>query len=406
MKGHRDTYNTALRLVKERKARPTLGLKKLVVTARDEDNDNVRRMKETPANIRVRAVLDLIDAFKASWEGFKKRAAKNQKTRQRPSGRRRRSNEGSARHRRRNRRNGKRRWARARRFCRPPFEVSYKARRLTSDSFGMEPKSIQIQDGRLFLFRVKKTPGMEEGIKMSEGLQCEVEQCCRIQYCFGRWYLLVPYRSRPETPAPTNRIAALDPGIRTFQAFYHEHGAGEIVFSKDQDHSDRLEKTHAKIERLKKALREAIGEAKRRRLRRAWYRQMARAKHLVADLHYKTIAYLLDNFDVVIAPRLSAAEMLKKEFGLRQKTKRRLRALCHGLFHQRLVTKAKTRGKVVFDLREHGTSRTCSDCGLANHALGSSKTFSCPSCGFECDRDINSGKNHYLKFLVGNNDYE
>jgi putative transposase len=77
----------------------------------------------------------------------------------------------------------------------------------------------------------------------------------------------------------------------------------------------------------------------------------------------------------------------------------------HGLFHTRLLQKAAIQRKVVMDLEEHGTSMTCSSCGVANRRLGSSKTFWCPECKFESDRDINSARNHLLKALVGNQKY-
>lgn len=399
MKAHRDTYNKALRLVKDRKARPNLTLKKLVVTARPEDNPQVQRMKETPANIRVRAVLDLIDVYKSSWEAFKKRRA-SAKPRQQPRRRRRRrQHEGSARHHRRRRRNARRRWKGP---VKPPFEVSYKSRRLTSDSFGMEPKSVRVENGRLFLFRSLKIDGIVDGIRLAEDVRGDILQCCRVQYVFGRWYFLLPYKAPIDASPPTERIVALDPGVRTFQTFYHEDGAGEI----GQD-MGRLERQHTKIASIRDAMESASGP-KRQRLRRAWYRHEARAKHIVADFHYKTIAFLFDNFDVVVAPRLSSHTMLQREFGLAKTTRSRMRMQCHSLFHQRLTMKASLRGKRAYDLREHGTSRTCSACGRANHGVGSSKTFTCvdASCGAVYDRDINASKNHLLKFLVGNNDYE
>ena len=69
MKAARDTYNHALRLVKDGKAKPNRLLKNLVVTRRATDNKKMIMMKEAPADIRSRAVLDLIDAFKTAEAG-------------------------------------------------------------------------------------------------------------------------------------------------------------------------------------------------------------------------------------------------------------------------------------------------------------------------------------------------
>jgi hypothetical protein len=45
MKSARDTYNLALQMVKQKKAKLNLGIKKLVVTARKEDSKAVQKMK-------------------------------------------------------------------------------------------------------------------------------------------------------------------------------------------------------------------------------------------------------------------------------------------------------------------------------------------------------------------------
>ena len=141
------------------------------------------------------------------------------------------------------------------------------------------------------------------------------------------------------------------------------------------------------------------------RLTKAWYRANARASNLVRDLHFKTIKFLFDRFDVIIAPRLGVASMLRRDGNLNAKTKTTMRFQQHGAFHNRLKMKAEYCGKVILDLEEHGTSKTCSSCGQANRNLGSAKIFNCPRCGFQADRDVNSSKNHLLKALVGKKNY-
>jgi putative transposase len=142
-----------------------------------------------------------------------------------------------------------------------------------------------------------------------------------------------------------------------------------------------------------------------KKLRQAWYRANARALNLASDLHWKTIKFLLDRFDVWVAPKLNIGDFVEKGSKLKECTKRRLRFLRHGMFRQRLLYKARARGKIVLDLEEHGTSRTCSNCGHANHNLGSSEVFTCPLCDVEMGRDINAAKNHALKCVFGKRNY-
>jgi putative transposase len=187
--------------------------------------------------------------------------------------------------------------------------------------------------------------------------------------------------------------------------YFTEDECGHIGF----DTYSKIDKVTLKIESIQdrlKNLKQSGGQtAKMKRLRRAWYRTNARASNLASDLHWKTIKFLLDRFDVLVAPKLNVGDFVAKESKLAACTKRRLNFLRHGQFRQRLTYKARVRGKIVLDLEEHGTTRTCSNCGFAHHQIGSSEVFKCPSCRFEADRDVNSAKNHALKSILENEDY-
>jgi hypothetical protein len=69
---------------------------------------------------------------------------------------------------------------------------------MTSDSFGFEKKSIKVKDKALFLFARQAKFGMQEGIKMYEKPKHEIDACCRVQYFFGRWLILIPYKMEKE----------------------------------------------------------------------------------------------------------------------------------------------------------------------------------------------------------------
>jgi len=385
MKGARDTYNRALRLVSDGKAKPNKLLKKLIVTERKEDSVNVKKMKETPAKIRDRAVLDLVDAFKTASAGYRARLIKMKTIKSRWKAKKTKEKI-----------KGRRRWKR-----RKPFTVKFKSRRLTEDSFGFEANNAKVKDQCLFLFsRLKKYGMCGDGIKMSEDLKCSITLCPRIQYTFGRWYFLCPYKVNNSPEIPTEKQVFLDPGIRTFQTYYSEDEAGQIGV----DMEKQLDRVNAKIKGIKTRLLWAKtnkATVKAKRLRRAWYRANARASNVVDDLQWKTIKFLLDNFDFILAPRLNL-----RDCKLPTIVKERMTMLRHGRFSARLKMKAQARGKTVeTEFEEHGTSRTCSRCGEANHGIGSSEVFWCNGCEFRCHRDVNAAKNHCLKFLVGEKKY-
>lgn len=119
MESARQTYNEALRLVKAKKAKPTLLLNKQVVTSRETDkNSRLEYMKSTPSDVRKSGTRDLVKSFKSARAAFKARLQKDKSGKARTEKRRK---SGKFK--------GRRRYKR-----RKPFEVKFKSRRLTSDS--------------------------------------------------------------------------------------------------------------------------------------------------------------------------------------------------------------------------------------------------------------------------------
>jgi putative transposase len=53
--------------------------------------------------------------------------------------------------------------------------------------------------------------------------------------------------------------------------------------------------------------------------------------------------------------------------------------------------------RLVVAPRFYPSSQRCSRCGLLNSPLPmSARVFRCPSCGYECGRDLNAARNLYL----------
>jgi transposase len=242
MQAARYTYNAGLRLIKDGKAKANLKIKKLVVVRREEDGPSAREVKEAPAAIRVRAVLDLIDAHNTAWKGFKRRIArvKTQKSRWKKQKKK-------------EQKKGRRRW-KSRANKKIPFEIKYKSKRLTSDSFGFESKSVSAKGKELFLFSTRKKFGMKKGIRMSEAAEHPLDKCCRVSYHFGRCYFLLPYEVEmvdTEWPKEPRRVA-LNPGVRSFLSYYAEDGEmGKIVHMQP-----RALKLDAKIRYIRDKIKE------------------------------------------------------------------------------------------------------------------------------------------------------
>jgi transposase len=436
MKAMRYTYNQGLTLVKNGKAKADLELKKVIVTSKlrpckkikddeevtenkrkriDDFEDNLKEIKilrkyikrsskkwkdvvKTPPNIRTGAVLDLIDSFKTASKGFQARIQRIKIQKGRWNKRKKNVKKKE--------KEKRRRWKK-----RKGFEIKFKSKRLTKDSMRFESQNVSLREDGICLF---EKDFKDLGTFKTAQPITEVTSCPRISYVFGRWYFIYSKEFVKEESNRTNRIIALDPGVRTFQSYFtSDNEQGEI----GKDLSSLADKIHKKIDGIREKIDQLKTQhclsldSKKKRLKslnKSWYRTNARARHLVDDFHWKTIKFMLKNFDTIIAPKLNVSQLVKKDEDviLQAITRRRMLFQRHSDFNIRLRFKASTyTGKNILDLEEHGTSVTCSSCGFKNLTLGSSKIFNCPYCDLKCDRDLNSAKNHLLKAAFGNTNY-
>lgn len=142
------------------------------------------------------------------------------------------------------------------------------------------------------------------------------------------------------------KVAALDPGIRTFQTLYDtdnvviEFGVGDIY--------------------------NGIVD--------------------IPKVHNGLCKYLIDNYNVVLIPRLY----------LKNTTDPNYRKWCHLEFIDKLKRLSKYTNCNVVEVEESWTSKTCTNCGSINDP-GYSKTYNCIKCGLEIDRDFNGARNILIK---------
>lgn len=384
MDSSRKTYNEALRLIKAKKAKPNLLLSKLVVTSRETDkNSRLQDMKSTPSGVRKSATRDLVKNFISAGAAYKARI--------------RRVKSGKAKIRK-MRKTGKFK-GRRRYKKRKPFEVKFKSRRMTSDSIELEKKSIVFEDNVVSFFGTSK---YSLRVRMSELFSEQPGRhkpfhSCRIAFCFGRWYIIVPEKMQVDkTTIVTSaepRVVGVDPGLRT--AFTCSSSSGDVL-ELGIDTRYRFQKEHSKKVSIAQKMKETTCAKKKTKLRKAWYRCQARAKHLTADLHWKTIKHLLDSYDVIVLGKIGVQSLMSK-VGQSTNNKTMFSYLSHYSFRQRLKYKAGLLNKVVIEQDESYTSQACFRCGHLKKDLGAAKTYNCRECGLMIDRDVNSGYNIMLR---------
>jgi putative transposase len=216
----------------------------------------------------------------------------------------------------------------------------------------------------------------------------------------GRWFICFAEEMEIK-PSNSNRVLAIDPGVRTFATGFDgsnfiEVGNGDI--GRIQRLCKHLDELMSKIGNSKGHLFKHL----RYKLRKAAERIRIKIKNLIDELHHKLSAHLTSSYGLIFLPTFETSQMvLKSTRKLRSKTARNMLTWSHYRFKQTLKHHAIKRGCIVVDVTEEYTSKTCSKCGQVHGKLGGNKTFKCPNpeCNHIMDRDKNGAFNILLKAL-------
>jgi putative transposase len=219
-----------------------------------------------------------------------------------------------------------------------------------------------------------------------------------LTYNKGRWFAHFPVECEVTTKV-TNKVIALDPGVRTFITGFDgsdflEFGNGDFnKIAKLCSHLDKLKSKHdtSKGHSFKRL---------RYKLRQAMERIRTRIKNLRSECHKQVASYLARNYDVIVLPTFETSGMVaKKNRKLKNKTARAMMTWAFYQFSQTLGHLCNRYGSKLVRITEEYTSKTCTKCGHVHRKLGSSKKFKCPNCGYEIPRDFNGAVGIFLKAM-------
>jgi putative transposase len=229
-------------------------------------------------------------------------------------------------------------------------------------------------------------------LKMAENLP-ENPRDSRLVCEHNRWYVIVPYKVAVTVTENQGRVVALDPGIRTFMTGFAQDGAFKI----GQGDFAKLARLGRFMDDLVSSISKAKAPAKRR-MRKTLSRMKHKVWDLIDELHYKTIKFLTDNYDLILLPTFETSQMVaKSNRKIKSKTVRAMTTFSFHKFGMRLQAKVKELGKVVIRVNEAYTSKTASWSGEVKN-IGSSKTVR--SGGVVLDRDLNGARGIFLRALV------
>jgi putative transposase len=202
----------------------------------------------------------------------------------------------------------------------------------------------------------------------------------------------------------TDKIIALDPGVRTFMTGYDQYG-GVMEYGTNGDNC-RLFRLAMTVDKLESRAHQLDGRShqSRRNHKKAAQRLRDKIRNRVDDMHHRVANDLLQHNDVILIPSFNVKDMVCKKMQrrlLRRSTTRQMLHWAHYRFRQYLLHKVREyHGKRVIVVTEEYTSKTCGQCGHIHYKLGSAKHFQCPSCSFSFPRDWNGARNILIKYLT------
>lgn len=229
-------------------------------------------------------------------------------------------------------------------------------------------------------------PRISKNLKYTEDLPSAIKDS-RLILENGRFYISIPTERKRCFADNQGRIVSIDRGIRNFYTYFSEKSYGFV----GQNCADRIYRLALRIDKLI--------SLKNPKLKRIIDRIRTKIDNLIDELHWKSIRFLVNNFDVIIAPKFNVMNMISKSFRrLNKKSVRNLLNLKHYSFSQRLQQKAYEYNKIILETSEAFTSKTNSWTGEVIDNLGSKSYIEVG--GVRINRDLNGARGILLRAVV------
>ena len=185
-------------------------------------------------------------------------------------------------------------------------------------------------------------------------------------------------------------------------------------FVDDEGNSPQYDRNYRTYEKKISELQQKLSTTKSKALKNKLRLRLARIHEHIAnkrkDFNEKLSTKLVKENDVIVIESLSLKDMAKfRKWSERKDSKdksnhgKSVNDLGWYTFVQRLKTKAQEQGKVVIEANKwFASSKTCNVCGYVNKDLTiSDRSWICPKCGTEHNRDQNAAINLKQIFTAG-----
>ena len=226
-------------------------------------------------------------------------------------------------------------------------------------------------------------------------------QNSRITFDGIDWWLSVGLPIKIEQYELTNEIIGIDLGLKELATCSNGMVFHNVAKSKEyQKINKSLKQKQRQVSRkyeMNKQENKFIKTSNIKKLERRLQKKRIKLDNIKKDyFHKSSTALVRTKPKAIVLEDLNVAGMRKNKH-----LSHSLQETSISTFKQMLISKAESHGiEVVLADRFYPSSQICSHCGSRRSIKLSERTYKCPTCGLEIDRDLNASINlkHYREF--------
>ena len=198
----------------------------------------------------------------------------------------------------------------------------------------------------------------------------------------GEWFATFGINvdeATPEKPEIPEKVVGIDVGILKYA---HDTDGYAIESPDFSDERERLERAQRNLSRKQH------GSANWEKQRRVVAERHVELKNKRRDFLHKLSNYYAREYDLVAVENLDAKGLVELPGNSRNRA-----GAAWGTFLRMLEYKCEREGTHFVAVNPRGTTKECASCGVSTEKPLWVREHSCPSCGFEADRDANAAWN-------------
>jgi putative transposase len=247
--------------------------------------------------------------------------------------------------------------------------------RYDSFCYPQAPSGCKLNGDRLTLSGIGKVR-----MVLHRPLEGKPKTVCIRRSSTGKWYVTFSCEWEP-TPLPESpERAGIDVGLTAFAAL----STGETIenprfFRQEEQALAKAQRKHAQ---------EAKGTPKRRKRRKVVARVHERTRWRRQDFAHRESRKIVNRFQVIAVEDLAVNRLVHNHCLAKS-----ISDAAWSAFAAMLSFKAAWAGRTFVAVNPAYTSQDCSRCGHRQKRSLSDRTYRCPCCGLELDRDHNAALN-------------